>query len=147
DDLADVVGASREHCPPDCRSKQKPASGTKMGNIAGFFKICILCVTSKGRSAAGAALASELFGHEKGAFTGALRRRIGRFGQVEGGTIFLEEIGELPAETQVALLRILQEREFQRVGGTWSIRANVRVITATHRDLPAAICDGSFRCD
>ncbi len=92
-------------------------------------------------------IASELFGHEKGAFTGAVQRRIGRFEQAEGGTIFLDEIGELPAETQVALLRVLQEREFERVGGTCSIRANVRVITATHRDLPAAVADGSFRSD
>lgn len=92
-------------------------------------------------------IASELFGHEKGAFTGALQRRIGRFEQAEGGTIFLDEIGELPAETQVALLRILQEREFQRVGGTSTIPTNVRVIAATHRDLPAAIEAGTFRSD
>jgi len=92
-------------------------------------------------------IASELFGHEKGAFTGALQRRLGRFEQAEGGTIFLDEIGELPAETQVALLRVLQEREFDRVGGTHPIRANVRVIAATHRDLPASIANGGFRSD
>jgi PAS domain S-box-containing protein len=92
-------------------------------------------------------IASELFGHEKGAFTGALQRRIGRFELAEGGTLFLDEIGELPAETQVALLRVLQEREFQRVGSNQTIRANVRVIVATHRDLPAAIEDGTFRSD
>jgi transcriptional regulator with GAF, ATPase, and Fis domain len=92
-------------------------------------------------------IASELFGHEKGAFTGALQRRIGRFELAEGGTIFLDEIGELPAETQVALLRVLQEREFQRVGGNLSMRADVRVIVATHRDLPAAISAGVFRAD
>jgi len=92
-------------------------------------------------------IASELFGHEKGAFTGALQRRIGRFEQAEGGTLFLDEIGELPAETQVALLRVLQEREFQRVGGTCTITANVRVIVATHRDLPAAVAAGTFRSD
>lgn len=92
-------------------------------------------------------IASELFGHEKGAFTGALQRRIGRFEQAEGGTIFLDEIGELPAETQVALLRVLQEREFERVGGTRSIPVNVRIICATHRDLPAAIEEGTFRSD
>jgi DNA-binding NtrC family response regulator len=92
-------------------------------------------------------IASELFGHEKGAFTGALQRRIGRFEQAEGGTIFLDEIGELPAETQVALLRVLQEREFERVGGTRSIPANVRIICATHRDLPTAIEEGTFRSD
>jgi len=92
-------------------------------------------------------IASELFGHEKGSFTGALQRRMGRFELAEGGTIFLDEIGELPAETQVALLRVLQEREFQRVGSNQSIRADVRVIAATHRDLPAAIADGAFRSD
>jgi transcriptional regulator with GAF, ATPase, and Fis domain len=92
-------------------------------------------------------IASELFGHEKGAFTGALQRRLGRFELAEGGTIFLDEIGELNAETQVALLRVLQEREFDRVGGTRPIRADVRVITATHRDLPAEVSAGTFRSD
>jgi formate hydrogenlyase transcriptional activator len=92
-------------------------------------------------------IASELFGHEKGAFTGALQRRLGRFELAEGGTIFLDEIGELPADTQVALLRVLQEREFDRVGGGRPIRADVRVISATHRDLPAAIEAGTFRSD
>jgi formate hydrogenlyase transcriptional activator len=92
-------------------------------------------------------IASELFGHEKGAFTGALQRRIGRFELAEGGTLFLDEIGELPADTQVALLRVLQEREFQRVGSNQTIQANVRVIVATHRDLPAAIEAGTFRAD
>jgi len=92
-------------------------------------------------------IASELFGHEKGAFTGALHRHLGRFELAEGGTIFLDEIGELPAETQIALLRVLQEREFERVGGTGSIRTNVRVIAATNRDLPAAIAAGKFRSD
>jgi formate hydrogenlyase transcriptional activator len=93
-------------------------------------------------------IASELFGHEKGAFTGALQRRLGRFEVAEGGTIFLDEIGELPADTQIALLRVLQEKEFDRVGGGGRpIRANVRVITATHRDLPGAIAAGTFRSD
>jgi len=92
-------------------------------------------------------IASELFGHEKGAFTGALQRRLGRFELAEGGTIFLDEIGELNAETQVALLRVLQEREFDRVGGTRPIRADVRVITASHRDLPAEVSAGTFRSD
>jgi formate hydrogenlyase transcriptional activator len=92
-------------------------------------------------------IASELFGHERGAFTGALQRRLGRFELAEGGTIFLDEIGELPAETQIALLRVLQEHEFERVGGTGSIRTNVRVIVATNRDLPGAIAAGTFRSD
>jgi predicted ATPase len=92
-------------------------------------------------------IASELFGHEKGAFTGATQRRIGRFELAEGGTIFLDEVGELPAETQIALLRVLQEREFERVGAAGSIRTNVRVIAATNRDLEAAIAAGTFRSD
>jgi formate hydrogenlyase transcriptional activator len=92
-------------------------------------------------------IASELFGHEKGAFTGATQRRLGRFELAEGGTIFLDEVGELPAETQIALLRVLQEHEFVRVGGTGSIRNDVRVIAATNRDLEAAIAAGAFRSD
>jgi formate hydrogenlyase transcriptional activator len=94
-----------------------------------------------------ALMASELFGHEKGAFTGALQRRLGRFELAEGGTIFLDEIGELPADMQSALLRVLQEREFERVGGTQTIRAEVRVIAATNRDLHAALIDKTFRSD
>jgi transcriptional regulator with GAF, ATPase, and Fis domain len=92
-------------------------------------------------------IASELFGHEKGAFTGATQRRLGRFELAEGGTIFLDEVGELPPETQVALLRVLQEREFERVGGNVNIRAEVRVIAATNRDLDAAVAAGTFRSD
>jgi PAS domain S-box-containing protein len=92
-------------------------------------------------------IASELFGHEKGAFTGALQRRVGKFELAEGGTLFLDEIGELPAETQIALLRVLQEREFERVGGNQAIRTDVRVIAATNRDLQAAIASGIFRSD
>ncbi len=92
-------------------------------------------------------IASELFGHEKGAFTGATQQRLGRFELASGGTLFLDEVGELPAETQIALLRVLQEHEFERVGGTRRIRADVRVIAATNRDLPAAISAGSFRSD
>jgi PAS domain S-box-containing protein len=92
-------------------------------------------------------ITSELFGHEKGAFTGALQRRLGRFELAEGGTIFLDEVGELPMETQIVLLRVLQEREFERVGGNQTIRADVRVIAATNRDLQAAIAAGAFRSD
>ncbi|MBI4751751.1 MAG: sigma 54-interacting transcriptional regulator [Acidobacteria bacterium] len=92
-------------------------------------------------------IASELFGHEKGAFTGAIQRRLGRFELADGGTIFLDEIGEIPLETQISLLRVLQEREVERVGGSRPIRVDVRIIAATNRDLQAAIGAGSFRSD
>ena len=92
-------------------------------------------------------ISSELFGHEKGAFTGAAQRRLGRFELADGGTIFLDEVGELPPDTQVALLRVLQEREFERVGGGQSIQVDVRVIAATNRDLQAATANGTFRLD
>src|SRR6201982_196844 len=92
-------------------------------------------------------IASELFGHEKGAFTGAIQRRIGRFEAADGGTLFLDEIGELPPETQVALLRVLQERTLERVGGLRPVAIDVRVLAATNRDLDAAIGEGSFRKD
>jgi PAS domain S-box-containing protein len=92
-------------------------------------------------------IASELFGHEKGAFTGALQRRQGRFELAHTGTIFLDEIGDLPVETQIALLRVLQERQFERVGGSRVIPTDVRIIAATNRDLPAAIASGTFRAD
>jgi transcriptional regulator with GAF, ATPase, and Fis domain len=92
-------------------------------------------------------ISSELFGHEKGAFTGATQRRLGRFELADGGTIFLDEVGDLPPDTQVALLRVLQEREFERVGGTQPIKVDVRVIAATNRDLASAASRGSFRSD
>jgi formate hydrogenlyase transcriptional activator len=92
-------------------------------------------------------IGSELFGHEKGSFTGAVQRRLGRFELAKGGTIFLDEVGELPAETQIALLRVLQEHEFERVGGAQSIHTDVRVVAATNRNLQAAIAAGTFRSD
>jgi formate hydrogenlyase transcriptional activator len=92
-------------------------------------------------------IASELFGHEKGAFTGALQRRQGRFELAHSGTIFLDEIGELPEDTQIALLRVLQERQFERVGGNHVIRVDVRIIAASNRDLTTAIASGAFRAD
>lgn len=92
-------------------------------------------------------IASELFGHERGAFTGALQRRLGRFELADGGTIFLDEVGELPAETQVALLRVLQEREFERIGGSQTVAVDVRVLAATNRNMSNAVAEGIFRQD
>jgi len=92
-------------------------------------------------------IASELFGHEKGAFTGAVQQRRGRFELAHSGTIFLDEIGEVPVETQLALLRVLQERQFERVGGSRAIPVDVRIIAATNRDLSLAIAAGTFRSD
>ena len=92
-------------------------------------------------------IASELFGHEKGAFTGATQRRLGRFELADGGTVFLDEVGELPPETQVALLRVLQDHKFERVGGVQTIQSDVRVVAASNRNLPLAIAGGSFRSD
>jgi formate hydrogenlyase transcriptional activator len=92
-------------------------------------------------------IASELFGHEKGAFTGATQRRVGRFESADSGTIFLDEVGDLPPETQIALLRVLQEREFERIGGSRTVPVDVRVLAATNADLNAAVAEGTFRQD
>ena len=92
-------------------------------------------------------IASELFGYEKGAFTGATQRRLGRFESANGGTIFLDEVGDLPPDIQIALLRVLQEREIQRVGGNTAISVDVRVLAATHRDLDVLVAEGKFRED
>src|SRR5262249_34917951 len=92
-------------------------------------------------------IASELFGHEKGAFTGAVQQRRGRFELAHSGTTFLDEIGEIPMDTQIALLRVLQERQIERVGGSREITVDVRVIAATNRDLSETIAAGSFRSD
>jgi transcriptional regulator with GAF, ATPase, and Fis domain len=114
----------------------------KVSQRAGQAFIAVNCA-----SIPSSLIASELFGHEKGAFTGALQRRQGRFELAHGGTLFLDEIGELPAETQIALLRVLQERQFERVGGSRVIATDVRIIAATNRDLAAAIASGTFRSD
>src|SRR5580692_4455470 len=92
-------------------------------------------------------LASELFGHERGAFSGATERRKGRFEQAHGGTLFLDEIGELPQEMQVLLLRVLQEREFERLGGAHTVQVDVRLVAATNRDLAEDVRAGRFRSD
>jgi formate hydrogenlyase transcriptional activator len=92
-------------------------------------------------------IASELFGHERGSFTGAHQRHLGRFESADGGTIFLDEVGEIPPETQVALLRVLQEHEFERVGWNQTVPVDVRVLAATNKDLRAAVADGTFRQD
>src|SRR5207245_9145195 len=92
-------------------------------------------------------LESELFGHEKGAFTGADRRRIGKFEQVSGGTLLLDEIGDMPPPAQAKLLRVLQEQAFERLGGSETVRTDVRLIAATHRDLHAWSAEGKFRLD
>ncbi len=106
-----------------------------------------LLVTVNCAALAPGVVASELFGHEQGAFTGATRRRAGRFELAHQGTIFLDEVGELPPETQVMLLRVLQERVIERVGGGDALAVDVRVIAATHRDLTAAVDQGRFRAD
>jgi formate hydrogenlyase transcriptional activator len=114
----------------------------KRSNRSGRAFIRVNCA-----AIAPALIASELFGHEKGAFTGAVQRRVGRFESADGGTIFLDEVGDLPPETQIALLRVLQEREFERVGGSQTVPVDVRVVAATNADLGAAVAEGTFRQD
>src|SRR5215813_6362908 len=114
----------------------------KRSRRSGQAFICVNCAAMPT-----SLIASELFGYEKGAFTGALQQRRGRFELAHGGTIFLDEIGELPVETQIALLRVLQERQFERVGGDRPISTDIRVIAATNRNLSAAIAAGTFRED
>ncbi|HEV2731202.1 MAG TPA: sigma 54-interacting transcriptional regulator, partial [Terriglobales bacterium] len=114
----------------------------KRSKRSGRAFICVNCAAIPA-----SLIASELFGHEKGAFTGALQRRAGHFEAADGGTIFLDEIGELSLETQISLLRVLQEREFQRVGNSQPISVDVRVLAATNRDLDAAVAAGTFRQD
>src|SRR5581483_6513768 len=89
----------------------------------------------------------ELFGHMKGAFTGALEKRVGRFELADGGTLFLDEVGELPLDVQLKLLRVLQEREFEPLGSSRTVRVNVRIVAATNRDLEKAVREGRFRAD
>jgi formate hydrogenlyase transcriptional activator len=114
----------------------------KRSNRSGRAFIRVNCA-----AIAPALIASELFGHEKGAFTGAVQRRVGRFESADGGTIFLDEVGDLPPETQIALLRVLQEREFERVGGSQTVPVDVRVVAATNADLGVAVAEGTFRQD
>jgi PAS domain S-box-containing protein len=114
----------------------------KHSQRAGHAFISVNCASTPS-----ALIASELFGHEKGAFTGAVQRRQGRFELAHSGTIFLDEVGELPTETQIALLRVLQERQFERVGGNRLLSTDVRIIAATNRDLAAAVAAGTFRAD
>jgi len=158
----EIVGHSPAlRCVLDCAAKVAPTDSTVLilGETGTGKELIARAIHKGSQRASGpfvsvncaalppSLIASELFGHERGAFTGAVQRRQGRFELAEGGTIFLDEIGELPAETQIALLRVIQEREFDRVGGTQSIPANVRVMAATNRDLQGAIADGIFRAD
>jgi transcriptional regulator with GAF, ATPase, and Fis domain len=161
-DLDEIVGSSRclQHVLAQVRKVAPTDATVLIAGETGTGKELIACGIHKLSRRRGRAfvavncaaispslISSELFGHERGAFTGALQRRKGRFELAEGGTLFLDEIGELPEETQIALLRVLQEREFERVGGTQTVSANVRVIAATHRNLEAAIREGRFRAD
>ena len=157
-----IVGSSNailgtlEHvarvAPTDCTVLITGESGTGKELIAralhkGSRRSCRPFVRVNCAAIPPALIASELFGHERGAFTGASERRLGRFELANGGTIFLDEIGDIPAETQVALLRVLQEREFERVGGNRAIPLDVRVVAATNQDLASAVSAGAFRLD
>jgi DNA-binding NtrC family response regulator len=112
------------------------------GRFAGYPYVPVVC-----SALTPSLLESELFGHERGAFTGAFQRKVGKFELAQGGTLFLDEIAEISPETQVKLLRFLQEREFERVGGVETLRADVRVVTATNRDLAGLVTKGLFRED
>ena len=143
--LATAGGTHRQHRARPCETGTgKELIARRSTNSARGETICgaVNCA-----ALAPGVIASELFGHEQGAFTGATKRRLGRFEMAQHGTIFLDEVGELPPETQVMLLRVLQERTIERVGGHESIPIDVRVIAATHEDLDTAQRDGGFRSD
>jgi transcriptional regulator with GAF, ATPase, and Fis domain len=150
--LLRVLGHVAKVAPTDCTVLVTGESGTgkelvaraihKRSRRANRPFICVNCAAIPLTL-----IASELFGHERGAFTGATERRLGRFELANGGTIFLDEIGDIPADMQVAFLRVLQEREFERVGGRQTVSVDVRVVAATNRDLKAAVDAGTFRLD
>ena len=117
-----------------------PFTTTRCRNARNFVKVNCAALQEN-------LLESELFGHEKGAFTGADKQRIGRFEQADGGTLFLDEIGDMSPSTQAKILRVLQEHEFERLGGTRTLRVDVRLIAATNRDLPGMVQTGQFRED
>jgi transcriptional regulator with PAS, ATPase and Fis domain len=152
DALRAVVADAARVAPTDATVLITGETGTGKGLIAraihkGSRRAARPFITVNCAAIPSSLIASELFGHEKGAFTGALQSRQGRFELAHSGTIFLDEIGELPAETQVALLGVLQERQFERVGGNSVIRTDVRMIAATNSDLAASIASGTFRAD
>src|SRR5437879_3727588 len=137
-----------------CRLKSSNECSGRTVSIAGSSSVTTRSTTNRDVWCAGMQLgpismtaSAPRTGHERGSFTGATQRRLGRFESADGGTIFLDEVGDLPPETQVALLRVLQEREFERVGGSHTVSVDVRVIAATNRDLTTAVAEGTFRQD